>query len=353
VAARKTKKINLALQGGGAHGAVTWGVLDRLLEDERLEIDSISGTSAGAINAVALAYGHHMGGAQGAREKLDEIWHAVSQSGEIFSSIKRTPMEMAFGQYNLDSSLTYQFFDLMTRTFSPYQLNPFDINPLRDILNKYIDFEQLRSCKTVRLFLNATNVRTGKVKVFKTTEISVDIVNASACLPYLFKAVEIDGEHYWDGGFMGNPVLFPFIYEAQSADILVVHVNPIERQELPTHSADIANRINEISFNSSLLREFRAINFVHKLIDDGWIKDEYRNKLRNIRLHSIRSDQSLEDLSVASKFNVEMAFLENLKTRGREIADQWLNDNFTAIGKKSSVNLREIFDSETEYNSEA
>ena len=343
---RRVKTINLALQGGGAHGAVTWGVLDRLLEDERLEVDSISGTSAGAINGVALAYGLHLNGCEGGREKLDELWRAVSRAGEIFSPIKRTPFEVFAGEYNLDESLTYQWFDMITRTFSPYQLNPFNINPLRDVLESCIDFDRLRACTKVNLYLNATNVRTGKVKVFRTKDVSIDVIAASTCLPYLFKAVEIDGEHYWDGGFMGNPVLFPFFYEARSADIVVVHVNPIERQEVPTKSPDIMNRINEISFNSSLLREFRAISFVHKLIDDGWVKDEYRDNLRDIRIHSIRSDQPMADLSVASKFNVEWAFLEDLKERGRTIADAWLDENFNNIGSKSSVDMRAIFDSE-------
>lgn len=342
----ETKKINLALQGGGAHGALTWGVLDRMLEDKRVLVDSISGTSAGAVNAVAVAYGLHLDGCEGARAKLDELWAAISKAGQFFSPIKRSPLDMAMGEFNLDNSLSYHFFDTLTRTFSPYQLNPFNFNPLKDVLNEVIDFDRLRSCTRTRMFLNATNVRTGKVKVFNTKDVSVDVVAASTCLPFLFKAVEIDGEHYWDGGYMGNPVLFPLFYESGSSDIVVVHVNPIVRNEVPTQSADIMNRINEITFNSSLLREFRAINFVHKLIDDGWVKDEYRDKLRNIRVHSIRSDQSLEDLSVASKFNTEWDFLNNLKQRGRDIADAWLEENYTHIGERSSVDLADVFDSE-------
>jgi len=312
------KKINLALQGGGAHGAITWGVLDRLLEDERLEIDSISGTSAGALNGVALAYGLHLDGAAGARDKLNELWGEIAKTGNLFSPVKRNPFESVIGDFNLDHSLTFQMFDSMTRTFSPYQLNPFNFNPLRDVLEKCIDFYQLRSCTNVNLYLNATNVRTGKVKVFKTGEVSVDVVGASTCLPFLFQAVEIKGEHYWDGGYMGNPVIFPFIYQAKSADIVVVHVNPIERDEVPQNAPDIMNRINEISFNSSLLREFRAISFVQKLIDDGWVKDEYQEKLRNIRMHSIRSDQALVDLSVSSKFNVDCPCMV-----GREFCTYW------------------------------
>lgn len=341
-----SRKISLALQGGGAHGAVTWGVLDRLLEDERIDTNSISGTSAGALNAVAVAYGLHLDGCEGARGKLDELWSAISKTGQMFSPVKRNAFDTIMGEYNLDNSLTYQMFDTLTRTFSPYQLNPFDFNPLQDVMREVIDFEQLRECTKVNLFLNATNVRTGKVKVFNTKEVSVEVVAASTCLPFLYKAVEINGEHYWDGGYMGNPVLFPFFHSGDSNDIVVVHVNPITRDHVPTTSPEIMNRINEISFNSSLLREFRAINFVHKLLAEDWIKEEHRDKLSDVRVHSIRSDKSLEDLSVASKFNTEWEFLTKLKARGRDIADIWLSENFRDLGKRSSVDLPEIFDSE-------
>ncbi len=340
------KIINLAIQGGGAHGAVTWGVIDRLLDEETLKIDSISGTSAGAVNAAALAYGIHLNGRDGAREKLDELWRTISNVGAYYSPVQRNPFEALFGRYNLDESFAYKAFDIFTRTMSPYQFNPFDINPLKDILNECIDFERLQQCTRTRLYLSATNVRTGKVHVFRTPDATVDAVLASACLPFIFKAVEIDGEHYWDGGYMGNPVLFPFFYEAEASDVVIIHVNPLEREDIPTTSTDINNRINEISFNSSLLREMRAISFVHKLLDDGWIKDEFRDKLRDVRIHSIRSDKSLVDLSVASKFNTEWSFLQELKKRGREIADQWLSEHVASIGQRSSVDLRAMFDGE-------
>ncbi|MEM1193494.1 MAG: patatin-like phospholipase family protein [Pseudomonadota bacterium] len=345
-AAPKTRKISLALQGGGAHGAVTWGVLDRLLEDDRIDTNAISGTSAGALNAVAVAYGLYLDGCEGARAKLDELWSAISRSGQMFSPIKRTPLDMIMGGYNLDNSVSYQFFDTLTRTFSPYQLNPFDFNPLQDVMADVIDFDHLRRCTNVNLYLSATNVRTGKVQVFETKDVSLEVVAASTCLPFIFKAVEIDGEHYWDGGYMGNPVLFPFFYGSASDDIVVVHVNPLTREDVPTTAPDIMNRINEISFNSSLLREFRAINFVHKLLSEGWIKDEYADRLSNVRVHSIRSDMTLDDLSVASKFNTEWEFLTQLRDRGRDIADQWLAENFDHVGTRSSVDLRAIFDSD-------
>ncbi len=336
--------VNLALQGGGAHGAVTWGVIDRLLENEAITIDSISGTSAGAVNAAALAYGLHKAGPAGARETLDNLWREISRAGAVFSPVRRTPFDRIMGEYNLSDTLAYHAFEIFTRTLSPYQFNPFDINPLKDVLVRCIDFEALRQCVVTRLYLSATNVRTGKVHVFRTPEACVEAVLASACLPFLFKAVEIDGEHYWDGGYMGNPVLFPFFYEADSSDVIIVHVNPLERDDVPKSTTDIFNRINEISFNSSLLRELRAISFVHKLLDDGWLREEYYDRLRDVRIHSIRSDRSLLDLSVASKFSTDWTFLTELRDRGRRIADEWLEANEQDIGVRSSVNLREMFD---------
>mgnify|MGYP003700511517 CR=1 FL=1 len=343
MAKAKKKHINLAFQGGGAHGAVTWGVADRLLEDDRIDIDAISGSSAGAVNAAAVAYGLHKNGCDGARETLNELWKAISDAGEVYSPVRANPFPVNFGANDLVNAFSYQMFEAVTRALSPYQFNPFDVNPLRDILNKCIDFESLKHCKVTKLFIAATNVKSGKVHVFNTNDVSTDVICASTCLPFLFKAVEIDGEFYWDGGYMGNPVLFPFFYEAESSDIVIVHVNPIEREDVPKTSTEIMNRVNEISFNSSLLRELRAINFVHKLLDDGWIKDKYRDRLRDIRVHSIRSDKALEDFDVASKFRTDWAFLTSLKEKGREKADAWLDENFENLGARSSVNLKEMF----------
>ncbi|WP_425408649.1 patatin-like phospholipase family protein [Hyphococcus sp.] len=338
-----TKHINLALQGGGSHGAVTWGVADRFLEDPRIEIDAISGSSAGAVNAVAVAYGLHKNGCEGARETLDNLWREVSNAGEYYSPVRANPFPLNFGANDLVNAFSYQMFETVTRALSPYQFNPFDINPLREILAACIDFDSLKDCKHTKLFIAATNVRTGKVKVFDTDEVTSDVICASACLPFLFKAVEIDGDYFWDGGYMGNPVLYPFFYEAEASDIVIVHVNPIERDDVPKTSAEIMNRVNEISFNSSLLREMRAINFVHKLLDDGWIKDEYRDRLRNIRIHSVRSDKALADFDVASKYRTDWTFLTELKEQGRNIADAWLHENFDKLGECSSVDLREMF----------
>lgn len=331
------KKVNLALQGGGAHGAVTWGVLDRLLEDDRVAIEGISGASAGAVNAAALAYGLYKNGREGARETLDLLWEGIARAGARSSPMRAGP----FGE--VGAQFTYRLFDIFTRIYSPYEFNPFDIHPLREILLDLIDFEKFRCCAHTKLYLSATNVRTGKPQVFRTRDATVDAVLASACLPFLFKAVEIGDDAYWDGGYMGNPVLFPFFYEAESNDVLIVHINPLHRDKVPVTAPDILNRINEISFNSSLLSELRAIAFVEKLLEEGWLKDEYRDRLRHVRVHSIRSDRTLEELPVASKFNVDRQFLNTLKSRGRRIADVWLHENFDSIGVKSSANIREMF----------
>ena len=243
------KTINLALQGGGAHGAFTWGVLDQLLEDGRLGIEGICATSAGTMNACALAYGLHTGGPEQARESLHNFWEATSRAGQIFSPIRRLPFD--FGQgWNMDNNLGFFLFDSATRLMSPYQFNPFDINPLRDVLASAVDFDALRSCTIAKLFISATHVPTGKVRVFENPELSLDVAMASACLPFLFKAVEVDGQPYWDGGYMGNPALYPLFYRVSCRDILIVHVNPMVRQEVPTTAPTIANRVNEITFNS-------------------------------------------------------------------------------------------------------
>lgn len=344
---RNAKTINLALQGGGAHGAYAWGVIDRLLEDGRIKFEGISGTSAGSMNAVVTAYGSHTGGRGGARAALYHFWKQISQAGAIYSPLKQTPWEYIQrhwrGDWNMDQSMVYQMFDIATRMLSPYQFNPLNFNPLRTVLETAVDFDELERCQTTKLFLSATNVRTGKVRVFKTEEITADVVMASACLPMLFQAVKIGHDHYWDGGYMGNPALFPLIYHTHSRDVLVVHINPIERQQLPTDSADIMNRLNEINFNSSLLKEMRAIAFVNKLIEQDWLKEEHKGKLKHLIMHSIRADDVLCDLSVASKFNTDWHFLLYLRDLGRDEGDKWLRKNFTSIGRRSTVDLHAEF----------
>ncbi len=335
------KQINLALQGGGAHGAFTWGVLDYLLEDGRLSIEAISATSAGAMNAALLAYGYSVGGHAGARERLHEFWQQVSAAGELCSPARALPWERWFKPLSMDYSPSYHAFQALSRTFSPYQFNPLNFNPLRDVLTSVIDFKALSGCEGgIKLHISATNVRTGKIRVFTDREITVDAVLASACLPFLFQAVEIDGEHYWDGGYMGNPAIFPIIYSSVSKDVVLVHVNPIERPQLPVTASDIFNRINEISFNSSLMREMRAIAFVTRLIDAGHLD---ANTYSRMRIHAVRNDADMARLGVASKFNPDWDFLTGLRDTGRAEAAQWLESTFDLIGKQSSINVDDTY----------
>ena len=270
------KRINLALQGGGAHGAFAWGVMDKFLEDGRIEIEGLSGTSAGSMNAVVYAYGA-LNGNEGARQALHDFWQAISDAGQKYSMVKRTPWEQMFGGWSMQRSVASEGFTLLTSTFSPYQLNPMNFNPLREVLESHLNFDELHSSRTTKLFLSATNVRTGKVKIFHTHEITSDVVLASACLPFLFQAVEIDGEHYWDGGYMGNPSLHPLFYHTNSRDVVILHINPIERPGPPTTSADIANRLNEITFNSSLIKELRSVYFVQRGLSHAQIVEAKRD----------------------------------------------------------------------------
>ncbi|HTZ39262.1 MAG TPA: patatin-like phospholipase family protein [Syntrophales bacterium] len=337
----KKKTINLALQGGGTHGAFAWGVIDRLLEDGRIEIEGISATSAGSMNAVAYGYGAMTGGPDGARRSLEDLWREVSKAGELYSPVRRSPLEKFWPPSGLAlSALSFGLFSVWTRVFSPYQFNPSNFNPLRDMLCNCIDFEELVRCNCVEMFISATNVRTGQVRVFRNEEITPEVVLASSCLPTLFQAVEIDGEHYWDGGYMGNPSLFPLFYYTKSRDIVVVHINPIRREEIPRTAMDIENRLNEITFNSSLLKELRAIAFVVKLLDAKWIRDEFRGQLKNVLVHSIRADEALKDLGVATKFVSGWDFLIDLRDRGRDTAGRWLEENFDCLGNRASVDLR-------------
>ena len=335
----KPKTINLALQGGGAHGAFTWGVLDRLLADDRLVIDGISATSAGAMNAAVVAQGLLEGGPAAARQALEDFWRRVSLMAAA-SPVQQSWFDRLFGGYGMDFSPSYQFFDFMTRLLSPYQFNPSDINPLRELLVDSVDFDRLRAGGGVKLFVAATNVRTGKIKVFESRELSAGVLLASACLPLMFRAVEVDGQHYWDGGYMGNPAIFPLIYGCDARDVVIVHINPIEREELPTTARDILNRMDEISFNSSLMREMRAIQFVTDLIDREQVKD---GRLKRMLIHSIEAQDVMAGLGVSSKLNPDWDFLNHLRDVGRARTDQWLALHYGRIGRESTVDLRVSF----------
>lgn len=346
----KKKQICLALQGGGAYGAYTWGILDKLLEDERIEIDAISATSAGSVNSAVLAYGLCKQGNQGAREALYNFWQALSTYSNCFSPVKELfPLLKQDYDFDLFSQYSFFLFDLITRIYSPYILNPFDFNLLRWILLDSIDFNYLRTHNKVKLFICATNVKSGMQRIFENTEITVDTIVASACLPQFYQAIEIDGDYYWDGGYLGNPTIYPLIYNSQVHDIVIVHNNPIKRATLPYISTDIASRENEISFNSSLLRELRAIAFITKLIDKGWIKDEYQNKLPRKFIHIMRSDEVMNQFSLMKKFNWNWEFVVRLRDLGRSTAENWLKANFHHLSKKSTINFSEFLgvDSQT------
>jgi NTE family protein len=334
------KSINLALQGGGAHGAFTWGVLDRLLEEERIAFEGVSAASSGAINAAVLACGLAEGGRQGAKRALAKLWRRIAHLGSL-TPLQPSLADRLLRNHSLELSPAFMLFDLLTRLFSPYQLNPLNYNPLRQVLTETVDFGALRSddCP-VKLFLTATNVRTGKIKVFRNDEIGPDAVLASACLPLMFQAVEIGGEHYWDGGYMGNPAIFPLIYGCDSRDVVIVHINPLEQSRLPTTATEIINRINEISFNSSLMREMRAIAFVTKLIDDGKILD---NSMKRMLIHGIEAANVMAELGALNKLNADWDNLTHLMKVGRERADAWLQKNFGRLGEESTVDIRDEY----------
>lgn len=335
------KRICLALQGGGAYGALTWGILDRLLEDKRLEIDAVSATSAGSVNAIIVVDGMIKGGAQGARLALNDFWYTLSQYGAYFSPVRQTLPE-TLSHHDIVAQATFTYFDAISRIFSPYTLNPFNFNILRLILSERIDFEKVRNNNIIKLFLCATNVETGKLKIFENNEISVEAVLASSCLPHLSQAVEINDEFYWDGGFLGNPAIFPLIYNSQVDDIVIISNNPIVRNNVPMSSQEIANRTNEISFNSSLIRELRAISFITSILDAGWIKDEYKEKIRRKYTHLIRSDETMNQFTLLNKYKWQLEFLSHLRDLGQMLADEWLENNFDHIGKKSTIDFSEF-----------
>ncbi len=334
------KNVGMALQGGGAHGAFTWGVLDRLLEEEAIVAETMCGTSAGAVNAVAVAYGLHIGGPEKAKEILEQLWRKVALSGSFL--FKPGMFDKAYGNGDIYNSPGYMFFNAISQVLSPYNFNPFNYNPLKDILTDLIDFKELQLYNKKKLFICATNVKTNRAKIFTNKEITVEAVMASACLPFLFQAVEIEGEYYWDGGYMGNPPIFPLITNTDIQDIVLVKINSININSVPTTARDIADRVNEISFNSSLINEMKLIHYRNELIRNGILKSEDKNN-REIFIHTISGYDALSQLSYSSKMNTSWEFLLELKEKGRKIADQWLQSDFDQIGLKSTFDVEEHF----------
>src|SRR5882757_4480401 len=325
--------IDLALQGGGSHGAFTWGVLDRLLEEKWLTIAAISGTSAGAMNAAVLADGWTAGGAEGARDALEQYWRRVSKAA-AFSPLQRSPLDRLMGRWTLDTSPAYILTDLMSRVLSPYDLNPTGYNPLSKVLAESITFERLAR-SPIKLFITATRVRTGRGRIFRNAEITADVLLASACLPTMFRAIEIGGEPYWDGGYAGNPTITPLIRESDAHDTILVQINPRERPDTPRSSSEILNRLNEISFNSPLMKELRMIALLRQVADPGHGEGA---RWAGMRTHRIMTD-TLADFGASSKLNAEWEFVSLLKEEGRKSADAFLTVHGEDIGKHSTADL--------------
>ncbi|MEY4883999.1 MAG: hypothetical protein RIS34_1853 [Pseudomonadota bacterium] len=342
--------VNLALQGGGSHGAFTWGVLDALLEDGRVAIEGISGTSAGAMNAVALGHGFAQahGNArsdprEAAREALARFWNGIVDMGAL-SEAQRGPFDVLFGQGSADNSATAAWASAMTsfwsQTVSPYQSNPFDINPLRQFLERQVDFEHLSQLKTLKVFVVATRVSTGKAEVFSGKRLTADAVMASACLPMMFQAVEIEGDHFWDGGFSGNPAIHPLIYNCQSRDILLVQINPIKRDKLPTTGAEIMDRMNEITFNAGLIAEMRAIDFVKRLLAEGKLD---ATSYKDVLMHRIDGGEALEAFSASTKTSTSASLIHALRDLGQASAKAWLRRHYNALGVAGTVNIAQDY----------
>jgi len=333
------KAVDLALQGGGAHGAFTWGVLERLLEIDSLIIEGICGASAGAMNATIVTYGLQKGGRRGAIELLEEFWKKTAQQ-QKYSMLRPGFFDKMLGTGRMDFSPFYNAMDVYTQYFSPYQFNVLNYNPLQDLIEELIDFEELKKSTATKLFVCATNVRTGRAKIFNKEEISSKAVMASACIPHLFKAVEIDGEAYWDGGFMGNPPIFPLVDDTETEDILLIQINPILSDKIPKTAIEIRDRMNEISFNASLMHEMRKINFIQKNLHLGL---KAHNKLRNLFIHKIAPSENMHKLGVSSKMNTDWKFLNKLRKQGREQADKWIKDNFDSLGERSTCDIPKEF----------
>jgi NTE family protein len=333
------KKINLALQGGGAHGAFTWGVLDQVLADGRLEITGISGASAGAVNAVMLADGLARGGTEEARKRLADFWRAASAGGNL-PPVQRALTDRLLSMLPFAATPVQSWFESMARHFSPYDLNPLNINPLSKLIERFVDFEALRANTDLALYISATNVHTGRLRIFSGDKITADVVMASAALPFIFRAVEIDGVPYWDGGYMGNPAIFPFLHATEAEDVLVVQINPVSRPTTPRSSAEIINRLNEITFNSALISELRTMDFVNQLIDDGRLpRGTGKNQYRRLNIHRIDLGALGTRLAASSKLKTDYDFFELLHRAGRRAARKFLDAHFDDIGRKSTIDL--------------
>lgn len=358
--ASRRPKVDLALQGGGSHGAFTWGALDRLLDHDGVDFAGISGTSAGALNGAVMLTGYVNGYAKGgteearvqAKKALKDFWTDVSSQGPIFSPLTLDTAGQLQPQFNMDKLPGYQFFDMFTRAFSPYDFNPLNLNPLRDAVSRHVDEAALHgghaSCG-VHLFVTATSVRTGQARVFSDTELNIDSLMASACLPFMFQAINIDGEDYWDGGYTGNPALFPLIYNTATEDVLLIKINPLHRDETPTRSLDIVDRLSEITFNTSLIAEMRAIAFVKRLLKEKKLDSSH---YKDLHMHMVADDDGLLPYNASSKSNTDAAFLKKLHELGHVAADKWLKAHRKDVGLRSSLDIEGTFLMQTNQTQE-
>jgi len=355
---RQRPVVDLALQGGGSHGAFTWGVLDRLLDDDGLDFSGLSGTSAGALNGAVLLSGYVQGfeghataafaerdalARRSAQKSLHDFWRDVSQHGPLFSPLSIQSNGIFKNQFNFDQFPAYQWLNVFMRSFSPYEFNPLNLNPLKDVLVRHVDVEALhKGCAHcgIPLFVTATSVRTGQARVFTAEELTVDALMASACLPFVFQAVEIDGEGYWDGGYTGNPAIYPLVYNTPVNDILLVRLTPLQRDDHPTRSIDIIDRLSEITFNASLIAEMRAISFVKRLLKEDKVDP---GRYKNLHLHMVADDEGLAPFNASSKFNTDWAFLQELHRLGHKAADAWLAAHRDDIGTRSSFDIESVF----------
>lgn len=339
----RSRVLNLALQGGGSHGAFTWGVLDRLLEEPDLRFEGVTGTSAGAMNAACMAAGLARGSAEEARATLARFWRALGERS-LMSPLQPSVLDHARGVAALDHSPAYGILEQLTRYWSPYQFNPLKLNPLRDLVEEVIDFEAIHRDSPVRLFVAATQVRTGKIRVFRSRDVTAEVLLASACLPSLHHAVEVDGEPYWDGAYSGNPAIFPLIHHCRSADVIVVLLSPLCRPETPYTAEQIRDRIAELGFNAAFLREMRAIADARERYGHGLLTlGRMERRLQRLNFHVIAAHDLMGGLSQSSKFNTQTAFLERLRDEGRSAAGAWLAEHRDAVGRRSTVDLAAMF----------
>ncbi|MBX3659499.1 MAG: patatin-like phospholipase family protein [Ramlibacter sp.] len=347
------RTINLALQGGGSHGAFTWGVLDALLADPRIAIEGISGASAGAVNAVALADGHARARAAGtdprraARESLARVWGEVAALGSL-GALQKGVASLLWGAIPKELAPTNFFAGAMQNWFSPYQSNPLDINPLRDLLTRLIDFEALGTLPSPKVFVSATHVNTGKAALFTGADVTPQAVMASACLPMLFRAVEIDGEAYWDGGYSVNPALTPLIDHCSSADIVLVQINPLRREDTPRTPADILDRVNELTFNASLLTQVRSIDFINRLLAEGSL---HGTRCRRVLLHRIDGGAAIQDYPASSRASADPQLIQTLFRLGQTSGEEWLRKHFAALGQHSTIDIGRDYLDDTRLDS--